>query len=245
MTIGGTLAEARRQAGLTVIAVSSATCIRETVIRAIERDDFTLCGGNFYSRGHIRSIARVVGIDPEPLVAAFDDEHGGAPQALPLGQAFEPEIPIRFRERRPPNWTAAMAVVLVLVVGYLVVSLVSGHPAHKAENQAAHPKPVSTPSVSHSPAASAVKAPHGEVTVKVTAKRSSWLDVRNAKDQALYSGILAAGSEQEWTAAKRIGIIVGNGGGVVLVVNGKDVGSPGSGGQVVRLSFGPGDPVSG
>ena len=103
MTVGGTLAEARRQAGLTVLAVSSDTCIRETVIRAIERDDFTLCGGNFYARGHIRSIARVVGIDPEPLIAAYDDEHGGAPQAMPVGQAFEPEIPIRFRERRAPT----------------------------------------------------------------------------------------------------------------------------------------------
>ena len=136
-----------------------------------------------------------------------------------------------------------MAVVLVLVVGYLVVNMVTGHPAHRAENRAAHPTPA--PAVSHSPAASVFRAPHGEVTVKVKAKRASWLDVRNAKDQALYSGILAAGSEQEWTAAKRIGIIVGNGGGVVLVVNGKDVGTPGSGGQVVRLSFGPGDPASG
>jgi cytoskeletal protein RodZ len=244
VTVGGTLAEARRQAGLTIIQVSADTRIRETVVRAIERDDFTMCGGNFYARGHIRSIARVIGIDPEPLVATYDDEHGGAPQALPAGQAFEPEIPIRFRERRAPNWTAAMAVVLVLVVGYLVVHLFTGHSAHRAQTRAVHQSPAPVLSASPSPH-TAAKTRHGQVTVRVKAKRASWLDVRDAKDKALYKGVLAAGAVQEWTAAKRIGIIVGNGGGVVLVVNGKDVGSPGNGGQVVRLSFGPGDPVSG
>ncbi|HUC27573.1 MAG TPA: helix-turn-helix domain-containing protein, partial [Streptosporangiaceae bacterium] len=37
MSIGDTLAAARRQAGLTVTQVSQRTCIRETIIRGIER----------------------------------------------------------------------------------------------------------------------------------------------------------------------------------------------------------------
>ncbi|HYK28025.1 MAG TPA: helix-turn-helix transcriptional regulator, partial [Streptosporangiaceae bacterium] len=52
MSIGGALAEARGQAGLSVTDVSKRTRIRETIIRDIERDEFSTCGGDFYARGH-------------------------------------------------------------------------------------------------------------------------------------------------------------------------------------------------
>ena len=68
MSIGDTLAEARRQAGLTITQVSDQTRIRESIIRSIEQGDFSTCGGDFYARGHIRSIAQVVGVDPVPLM---------------------------------------------------------------------------------------------------------------------------------------------------------------------------------
>ena len=80
MSIGQALAEARRQAGLTVADVSQRTRIREGIIRGIEAEDFSVCGGDFYARGHIRSIAKVVGADPVPLVAEYDQvwrERGG------------------------------------------------------------------------------------------------------------------------------------------------------------------------
>lgn len=75
MPIGETLAQARRQAGLTVAEVSLQTRIRETIIRKIEEDDYSECGGDFYARGHIRAIAKVVGADPEPLIQEYDARH--------------------------------------------------------------------------------------------------------------------------------------------------------------------------
>ncbi|HEX9539668.1 MAG TPA: helix-turn-helix transcriptional regulator [Streptosporangiaceae bacterium] len=76
MSIGEGLAAARRQAGLTITQVSQRTRIRETIIRGMERDDFSACGGDFYARGHIRAIARAAGADPEPLVWEYDSSHG-------------------------------------------------------------------------------------------------------------------------------------------------------------------------
>ncbi len=75
MPIGETLAQARRQADLTVAEVSLQTRIRETIIRKIEEDDYSECGGDFYTRGHIRAIAKVVGADPEPLIQEYDTRH--------------------------------------------------------------------------------------------------------------------------------------------------------------------------
>src|SRR5215470_7611111 len=72
LPIGETLAEARHQAGLTVGQVSERTRIRETIIRGIEHDDYSACGGDFYARGNIRSIAKVVGTDAEPLIHEYD-----------------------------------------------------------------------------------------------------------------------------------------------------------------------------
>ena len=59
MSIGESLADARRQAGLTVTQVSQQTRIRESIIRDIEQGDFAASGGDFYARGHIRSIAEI------------------------------------------------------------------------------------------------------------------------------------------------------------------------------------------
>ena len=72
MSIGESLAQARRQAGLTVTQVSQRTRIRETIVSGIEADDYSACGGDFYARGHIRAIARVAGIDSEPLIEEYD-----------------------------------------------------------------------------------------------------------------------------------------------------------------------------
>ncbi len=75
VSIGEVLAAARGQAGLTITQVSQRTRIRETIIRGIEDDDFSACGGDFYARGHIRAIARAAGVDGEPLVRQYDSSH--------------------------------------------------------------------------------------------------------------------------------------------------------------------------
>jgi hypothetical protein len=94
MSIGGTLAEARHEAGLTVADVSARTRIRQALIRDIERDEFTSCGGDFYARGHIRAIAGVVGTDPRPLISEYDATH------CPGGPVPRPAVPAASRAAR-------------------------------------------------------------------------------------------------------------------------------------------------
>src|ERR1035441_4358759 len=142
VSIGENLTAARRQAGLTITQVSQRTRVRETIIRGIERDDFSACGGDFYARGHIRAIARAAGADPEPLIREYDAVHG-APAAIRAAEIFEPATPIRLNERRPPNWTLAMAVVLVLLLSYGAYRLVSA--ATAGRTVATGRKPVAAP----------------------------------------------------------------------------------------------------
>jgi hypothetical protein len=72
VSIGEVLADARCRSGLSINEVSRQTRIREAVIWGIELDNYALCGGDFYARGHIRAIAQVVGIDSVPLIQEFD-----------------------------------------------------------------------------------------------------------------------------------------------------------------------------
>jgi cytoskeletal protein RodZ len=139
MTIGETLAKARRSAGLTVTQVSERTRVRETIIRGIEQDDYSACGGDFYARGHIRSIARVVGADPVPLIAEYDATLR-APEEITAAQALEPTMPIRPVERHRTNWTAILAVVALAAFGFLGYHLASS-PGHATATPAAVTRP--------------------------------------------------------------------------------------------------------
>src|SRR3954463_10028590 len=78
--VGARLAEARSDQSLSVEDLSSRTYIRPAVIRGIENDDFAPCGGPFYARGHIRTLARTLGVDQGPLLEQFDRRHG-APES--------------------------------------------------------------------------------------------------------------------------------------------------------------------
>ena len=98
MSIGDALAAARRQAGLTITQVSQRTCIRETIVRGIERGDYSACGGDFYARGHIRSIARAVGLDPDDLIREYDATQA-PPQPITAADVFQPFTPVKLKER--------------------------------------------------------------------------------------------------------------------------------------------------
>jgi cytoskeletal protein RodZ len=245
VSIGDTLAEARRQAGLTVAQVSDRTRIRETIIRGIEQDDFSACGGDFYARGHIRSVASVVGIDPEPLIREYDEAHG-APEAIRAAEVFEPSTPIRIKERRSLNWSVAMILALLVVVGYGVYHFVSagsgGSPgktaaaAPPAATHSAKPKPT-TPAASPSPSTSSPP----DVVIRLSAVEDCWVFLTNAAGDTIYSGVVPAGSTQSWKETQPVNLRLGNPAGVVLTVNGKKA-TPGTN-QPVTLSLGPAQKV--
>jgi Helix-turn-helix domain len=132
VSIGATLAAARRHAGLSVGEVSQRTRVRENIIEGIEHDEYAACGGDVYARGHIRSIADAVGTDPSPLIEEFDDTWGTAPQ-ITAAAAVKPAMPLRTRERRRVRWMPALAVLVLAVLGFAIFKAVSGPgPAHPA-----------------------------------------------------------------------------------------------------------------
>lgn len=74
--VGHVIADARVAAGMSVEDLAGRTKIRASIIAAMESDDFSACGGDVYARGHLKSIANVLGIDPRVLLDEFDGGEG-------------------------------------------------------------------------------------------------------------------------------------------------------------------------
>jgi cytoskeleton protein RodZ len=253
VSIGQALSDARQKSGLSVEQVAAATRVRQTVIKAIEQDDFTLCGGDFYARGHIRNIARTVGTDPTPLLSEFDSGHD-VPDNSPTKTIYESEAR-QVRLRRGPNWSAAMAAALVLILGFGIYRVVTASPSGSdgdtATQQSTGQPSAAAPTTAAPkprPSSSAVaQAPRGVVTVVVTGTGSakSWVSVRTGAGRQLFQGLVAGGQTRTFTDVKLLRFTIGNAGAVELIVNGKSIGHPGPLGKVVRAEFGPTDPATG
>jgi hypothetical protein len=246
--IGETLAQARRTAGLSVTEISAKTKIRVPIIEALEQDDYTLCGGNFYVRAQLRSVAQAIGIDPAPLISSFDESHGWSAAGAPARSEPSAATPGwletlgrlgRLARRYRPNWAIAAAIPLVAIIGYAMFALISG--AHRRP----HPATTVIGSPSSKPSTPPVRraaAPVEDVEVRLYARRTSQVSVHDAAGKLLFDGKVPARSHQAWTGPQRLTLTLNDAGATQLTVNGRDLGLPGRPGQVMRLSFGPGDP---
>jgi cytoskeletal protein RodZ len=225
VSIGDTLADARRHAGLTVTQVSQQTRIRESIIRDIEQDDFTACGGDFYARGHIRSIAGAVGADPAPLITKYDTDHGPV-NAMRAADVFQPSRPIKIRERRSPSLALIVAVVLLAIIGFGAYRLVSSHSHHSPNLAASTPPPRASTSASAKPKPSHTPTPSAtpsDVVINVAAgPEPCWVLLTATSDGSqIYMGDVDAGTSMTWTESQPVDIRLGNPAAVTLTVNGR------------------------
>ncbi|MHC3474263.1 helix-turn-helix domain-containing protein [Streptomyces sp. 7R007] len=258
LSVGRALKQARIEAGLTVDDVSNATRVRIAIVHAIEADDFAPCGGDVYARGHIRTLAKAVHLDPAPLLAQFDADHGGRPAPTPAAPLFEAE---RIRpERRGPNWTAAMVAAIVAVVGFVGFTAFKGGDDGGAKSQVAEG---STPTVSKSasptpknsksatpksdPSDSAIAAaPQDKVTVQVSAADGkSWISAKDHNGRLLFDGLLQQGDSKTFQDSDKINLVLGDAGAIQLYVNGKKIEDDFQPGAVERLTYTKGDPQVG
>lgn len=118
---GRMLAEARNRLGLSVAEVARQLRLSTSQIDALETDDHARLPGKTFLRGFVRNYAKLLQIDPEPLLAYCNPD---APQALPIAMPMSSiefgnkRRLMPFGDRPDRNWMkyAMAAGVLVLVV---------------------------------------------------------------------------------------------------------------------------------
>lgn len=230
-SVGSTLAAARGTAGLTVTEVAERTRIRAGIIRDIERDEFATCGGTFYARGHVRSLASTLGVDPAAVLAQFDRTHDSAAPRLVTETLpdYPPSEAPAASQTGGPRWVSLMIGVATLVVVVIVVSVVVGmirRPGSRVQVAVPPATPTVVPSAGASarPSAAPVASP---LTLRLTvAGTPAWVRVTASGGTQLFQGVLQPGDAKAFRDARALTVRYGNPAAVRVHLNGTALGRP-------------------
>jgi cytoskeletal protein RodZ len=244
MSLGSSITQARKSAGLSIEDLSASTNIRTALLKEIESNNFANCGGETYARGHIRNIAMKLGVDPQVFLEAFEDEQLHSNRSM-KDLLVENSVMRQPEQDRKVSWKvlATISVSSLFIVGLAQIIISNTAPVEI-------PEPIAsiTATESATPSPKAVEAtPTEQATVStgegvelvISATRAkSWLFVSDATGRTLFSGQMSRGSSKTFRTDVSLNVKIGNAGGVDLTVNGKKVDSIGVDGEVVSVSYG-------
>lgn len=262
LDIGSTLQGARVSRGWTVPDLVQRTRISKDVIEAIERNDFSRCGGDVFARGHVRSIAVALGLDPAEFLTAM----GASAEASALS-SVEPESlniwELRERAIVPSErrvWGAIALVGVVIVAALLWYSRSSAVDSSLNADQLPSVTPTGTATVTAEPTAEtqpttsaepstseATSAPtppqetadtvvQGAIVMQLACTQTSWVRVTNARG-TLYEGTLRDGDIKVLSSDSDVTVRIGNAAGVSLTVNDSPYAGLGGPGEVYTHTF--------
>jgi hypothetical protein len=228
--------------GLSIDELAAHTRIRPHVIESVERDDFLPCGGDFYARGHLRTLARALGIDETELVARYNEEYATEP--INPRVVFEAELatgpaPSLGGTTGGPKWGVMVAVVLLVLMGWGVIRLLVG--GDRSLN--IDPPVVNGSGGITSPGPAGTQVPHA--TVRLEAAYGDSLVTASSAGEVLYEGRLNAGTTKVIRANQAIHLTLSDGGAVLVTTNGtfrRTLGDPGERVQtMIRPNGGAGE----
>ncbi len=254
---GSRLVRARLARGLSIEEVCERTNIRPAVVRALERGDIEPSGGPVYARGHLRSLAHVLDIEPEQLLADFDGVHSAAQPERVLARDTAARVPAhrgaprKQQERRehPSRWPIVATVVLVAVIAAAVVALLLPDASTKrapapppASHRASAPPSKAATLPAFQPLAFPVP-PEGVTLRIVLTSKPSWVSVVDERGVSLINGVVVPSSNHlDLHGAGPLRATIGDASAVALSCNGHPLGSLGGVRQVVTLILTRGDP---
>jgi cytoskeletal protein RodZ len=252
MSLGSVIRQARIDAGLSIDDLSERTSIRAGLLKEIESDDFTKCGGETYARGHLRNIAPLIKMDSQLLLELYENEQSMQPRRIQEMLA-ENNVMTNPVDKKTISWktlagislsTLALLAAVQIIISNSKTTTVTNPEVVASESTT--PQPSMTSEVQSTPAAtstpSVVRDTYSSgtgVSVSVTAVRAnSWLFVSDSNGTTLYSGQVRNGQKLNFSATTRLSLKVGNAGAVDVSVNGKVAQQIGGEGEVVTVSYG-------
>ncbi len=241
-TMGAYLRAARRKRRIGMERAAEETRIRRDYLMRMESDEFDFLAPA-YVRGFLKTYARFLRVNPDPLLEEFDRRFGGridTSQIVALERHGKRNSPPP--RRLSSSWTVAavIAAAFLLILG--VVGLVSGDDEPERERVATE----RTPSPSPEPKPSPTRAPQDQqetpalaledgIELEIVATQDCWTMVASDGGQPSTQTI-SAGESMTFTAEEELFVRLGFPEGVELVVNGQNIGSPG-GVDPINLTF--------
>lgn len=235
--IGETLREARDELGRDLDEAARELRAQRRHLEALEEERFEIFGGDVYAKGHLRSYAQWLGLDPEPLVQRYREEVEGG--------GYDPHVlaehPVASGPGRGiPAWLIWSGLgVLVLIAAFAV----AGTFGPRAPEQAAAPDidaedeapddeadaPEPSPEPEPTPEATPEPDPD-EVELVLIFEDRAW--VRVSFGDQIHEGTHEPGDVLDFVDDEEVLVRLGNAGGVTLQLNDEVLGSPAGRGQI-------------
>jgi len=246
VSVGQVLREAREAQNITLEDVAMRLRLMHRQVEAMETDDFESLGQPVFSRGFVRNYARLMGLQPETLLARME----GAPT--------EPAPVVPVEPPMPSSWLTSPWLILfllgVLVVVAAPISLYwwlnsdAGETQHAVipMKQESPPAPAVTSvvpnpvdAVAETPAApepvvateAAVEADVPPVAASPTSRsqvhlefgEESWVEVKDASGRTLHRQLNPAGSSADIQGQPPFDVLIGNAAQVRMTYNGRPI----------------------
>src|ERR687891_8416 len=245
--MGAYLRSARRKRRVGIERAAEETRIRADFLMRMESDEFDFLAPA-YVRGFLKTYARFLRVDPDPLMEEFDRRFGArvdTAQMIALekhGRRTKLERP-----KLSSNWTVAAVFAGFVLLVLAVIGLVSEPDDNEpAGNVASQEEQTPTPETSITTTTTATPSPTptdiediiaaaDTIELEIVASTGRCWTTVTADGEEVFTGTLEIGQSETFTADEKMDVVLGNAGGVELTVNGQDIGSPG--GTVVNFSL--------
>ncbi|CAB4613604.1 unannotated protein [freshwater metagenome] len=246
MTLGSTIRDAREAARISLESLSDSTSIRMGLLTEMENNNFAHCGGDTYARGHLRTIANRIGLNPQILLDLYDDQHSTEKRAMQdlLVENNIMQVP---REKKTISWKVpaliSVTVLFVIASAQIITSNQSSSPAPAptvSSSKSAAPAP--TPSQSAATTESAAPAPavtskSGPVSLTLVASRGNSYIHIIVDGKTAEKGSMFQGETKSFTGKNVVSIYLSNPAGLDLTLNGKQLPPLGGQNEEVRRTF--------
>jgi len=113
--LGRLIAEAREARSMSLKDAANELRLEESVVEAIEQEDFSSLGAPVFIKGHLRAYARLLGMGEEKLVVIYEEQFGSEDewQGVPLKE-----------ERVKSSNLAQLGLIALLVIAAVTLAVV-------------------------------------------------------------------------------------------------------------------------
>jgi cytoskeleton protein RodZ len=247
--VGAELKQARENRGLSVEDVAQSLKFAPRQIESLEAERFERLPGPTIARGMVRNYARLLGLEPEPMLSRMAPRVAPPTDSAELAARFRKPVPFSDSGRRSTLTYAGVSVGVLLLVGVVAYTWQreSATPEFVAPAQSQRPAPEATrvqepPTVLASAAPEAEKpkpgieaakpaaelekpkpAPPGMQRLVFRMESEAWLEVRDGAGHLLVASLNRAGTERVVQGRPPFALVIGNASTVTLTQNGRPV----------------------
>ena len=192
-SLGGVIRSTRENSGYSYSDLEQSTKIPKYILKDIEQDKFDSAGGNTYARGHIRTLAKFLKADSEKWLSRFEEQNSEIDRSMSDLLIENNVTPAQPEKRNISYKTLGIAAGIVVVLTIAVPALMSFTNSSDSSS--------STNSNQSGAPSSAVATKTSEVVVTISGvSDKSWVGIQDAAGVQVFSGRIAIGQSQTFTA---------------------------------------------